>query len=388
MLNKYKVAVVGGAGHIGLPLSCYISSKGNEVLIVDIDEKVLSKIKNNEVPFFEDGLKSYIDKANKNNIQTSTDLKKIKDFNFIIVTLGTSSEKDEIEKFRGLVSEIIDIVSMESHLILRSTVSIDEINKISENKLLEQKNIKLSYCPERIAEGKSLNELQTLPQIISSKTKQEAEPFVQFFKSLDIKSYVTSFENAAFLKLFSNAYRYAEFTLVNEFFNIAEENNINFEEIIELAKIDYPRLSNMPSYGFVGGPCLIKDTKTFIGQYSNEKSVLASLQESNKEFMNLIIKKCLINFPDKKIIQLGMTFKPNSDDLRSSLAYDLYKRLKAEGFIVYPVDLNLKSEDIELELFNYEEVINKTDNLLITTQHDFINELDLNNKKVITVGYK
>ena len=130
MLNKYKVAVVGGAGHIGLPLSCYISSKGNEVLIVDIDEKVLSKIKNNEVPFFEDGLKSYIDKANKNNIQTSTDLKKIKDFNFIIVTLGTSSEKDEIEKFRGLVSEIIDIVSVESHLILEALSALMRLIKL------------------------------------------------------------------------------------------------------------------------------------------------------------------------------------------------------------------------------------------------------------------
>ena len=64
------------------------------------------------------------------------------------------------------------------------------------------------------------------------------------------------------------------------------------------------------------------------------------IMESNKEFMNLIIKKCLINFPDK--VSTWNDVKTNSDDLRSSLAYDLYKRLKAEGFIVYPVDLNLK----------------------------------------------
>jgi UDP-N-acetyl-D-mannosaminuronic acid dehydrogenase len=388
MLNKFKVAVVGGAGHIGLPLSCFISSKGYEVLIVDINEKTLNKIKNNEPPFFEEDLQKYLENANKNNLQTNTDLKKIKDFNLIIITLGTSSEQSEVDNFRRLVSEVIELASEESNLILRSTVSIEEIDKIKENRLLIKKNIKLFYCPERIAEGKSLKEIKELPQIIASQNQKEVKQVVEFFESLGIKTYLTSFRNAAFLKLFSNAYRYAEFTLVNEFFNIAEKNNIDFKEIIELAKVDYPRLMKMPSYGFVGGPCLIKDTKTFIDQYSNETSVLASLQESNNEFMQLIIKKCLINFPDKKFIQLGMTFKPNSDDLRSSLAYKLYKMLVQEGFKIYPVDLNLKPEDVDFKLFNYEEVIDNTDNILITTNHKFINKLNLSNKKVITVGYK
>ena len=185
-------------------------------------------------------------------------------------------------------------------LILRSTVAINEINNIYKNRLLNDKNIKLAYCPERIAEGKGLIEIKEIPQIIGLNANDNSEPFVSFFSSLGIKSHVTSFESAAFLKLFSNAYRYSEFTLVNEFSNIANKNNIDFSEIIKLASLDYPRLSHIPSVGFVGGPCLIKDTKTFKKEYSNESKVITSLQNTNSEFMDLILNYCVKNFKDKK----------------------------------------------------------------------------------------
>ena len=87
---------------------------------------------------------------------------------------------------------------------------------------------------------------------------------------------------------------------------------------------------------FVGGPCLIKDTKTFKKEYSNESKVITSLQNTNSEFMDLILNYCVKNFKDKKIIQLGLTFKPNSDDIRSSLSLELYRNLNKNGFKVFP----------------------------------------------------
>ena len=388
MSNKNKVAVVGGAGHIGLPFSCFIASMGYEVMIIDNNVDALKKINNNEPPFLEEGLEDYIKNANKNNLTTDTNIKNVNNHKYLIVTLGTSSEQVEIDKFRELISELIEFASPDSFLILRSTVTINEINKINTDKLLNEKNIKLFYCPERIAEGKSLKEIKDLPQIIGSKDPDDASSIVKFFETLNIKTLVTSLENAAFLKLFTNAYRYAEFTLVNEFFNLAEKNNINFEEILKLACIDYPRLSSIPSYGFVGGPCLIKDTKTFIEQYSKDSDVLISLKETNDKFLNLIIEKCLTNFPSKKLIQIGLTFKPNSDDLRSSISLELYKRLKEKGFSIYPVDHHLIDKEIDFELFDYQEVKDETDNILISTYHEFVRDLNLMDKKVLTVGYK
>ena len=388
MSKKLKVAVVGGAGHIGLPLSCFISSKNHDVVIVDNDKSVLEKINNDIMPFFEEGLNDYLKVAKKNNLQLSDNLNAIKGCNLIIVTLGTSSEEKEVEKFNSLIESLIKLADKESILILRSTVAINEINNIYKNRLLNDKNIKLAYCPERIAEGKGLIEIKEIPQIIGLNANDNSEPFVSFFSSLGIKSHVTSFESAAFLKLFSNAYRYSEFTLVNEFSNIANKNNIDFSEIIKLASLDYPRLSHIPSVGFVGGPCLIKDTKTFKKEYSNESKVITSLQNTNSEFMDLILNYCVKNFKDKKIIQLGLTFKPNSDDIRSSLSLELYRNLNKNGFKVFPVDANLSDTALDFELYNYEEIKDATNNVLISTFHDEFKKFDLSNKKVFTVGNK
>lgn len=388
MSKKLKVAVVGGAGHIGLPLSCFISSKNHDVVIVDNDKSVLEKINNDIMPFFEEGLNDYLKVAKKNNLQLSDNLNAIKGCNLIIVTLGTSSEEKEVEKFNSLIESCIKLADKESMLILRSTVAINEINNIYKNRLLNDKNIKLAYCPERIAEGKGLIEIKEIPQIIGLNADDNSEPFVSFFSSLGIKSHVTSFEIAAFLKLFSNAYRYSEFTLVNEFSNIANKNNIDFSEIIKLASLDYPRLSHIPSVGFVGGPCLIKDTKTFKKEYSNESKVITSLQNTNSEFMDLILNYCVKNFKDKKIIQLGLTFKPNSDDIRSSLSLELYRNLNKNGFKVFPVDANLSDTALDFELYNYEEIKDATNNVLISTFHDEFKKFDLSNKKVFTVGNK
>ena len=100
----------------------------------------------------EEGLEDYIKNANKNNLTTDTNIKNVNNHKYLIVTLGTSSEQVEIDKFRELISELIEFASPDSFLILRSTVTINEINKINTDKLLNEKNIKLFYCPERIAE--------------------------------------------------------------------------------------------------------------------------------------------------------------------------------------------------------------------------------------------
>ena len=97
-------------------------------------------------PFLEEGLEDYIKNANKNNLTTDTNIKNVNNHKYLIVTLGTSSEQVEIDKFRELISELIEFASPDSFLILRSTVTINEINKINTDKLLNEKNIKLFYC--------------------------------------------------------------------------------------------------------------------------------------------------------------------------------------------------------------------------------------------------
>ena len=386
IVPKSIVSVVGGAGHIGLPLSCYIASKGHKVTIVDTNEDVLKNLKNNILPFSEVNLKEFWKLAKNNNIELSSKTQSIENSDFIVITLGSSSEIEDVKNFESLINDVLENARPESKIILRSTINIETIETIETNELFIEKDLKLAYCPERIAEGMSLEELPTMPQIIGVKNDEDFQIFHNFFDSINISSKKTTFKNAVFLKLFTNTYRYAEFSLVNEFYNIAKEQLIDFNDIVSLAKDNYPRLKNLPSKGFVGGPCLIKDTKTFIKEYDENNQLLTSIQNVNDKFFENIFNECLEMFENKTLIQLGISFKPNSDDLRSSLSLRFYYYLIENGFKVYPVDKFVKSEDIKF--YEFEEVEGLTNNILIATYHDYFKKLNLSNKKVVTVGNK
>ena len=386
IVPKSIVSVVGGAGHIGLPLSCYIASKGHKVTIVDTNEDVLKNLKNNILPFSEVNLEEFWKLAKNNNIELSSKTQSIENSDFIVITLGSSSEIEDVKNFESLINDVLENARPESKIILRSTINIETIETIETNELFIEKDLKLAYCPERIAEGMSLEELPTMPQIIGVKNDEDFQIFHNFFDSINISSKKTTFKNAVFLKLFTNTYRYAEFSLVNEFYNIAKEQLIDFNDIVSLAKDNYPRLKNLPSKGFVGGPCLIKDTKTFIKEYDENNQLLTSIQNVNDKFFENIFNECLEMFENKTLIQLGISFKPNSDDLRSSLSLRFYYYLIENGFKVYPVDKYVKNEDIKF--YEFEEVEGLTSNILIATYHDYFKKLNLSNKKVVTVGNK
>lgn len=388
MKNKFKVSVVGGAGHIGLPLSLFISSFGHDVTIIDTNQKVLEGLKGGNLPFYEDGLDKYLKKAQKNNIKLSNNNQDLSKSDFVIITLGSSSEAKDIDLFKKVMDDVIKNIKQESNIILRSTIDIDSIEEIRSNPEFIEKNINLAYCPERIAEGMSLIELPQIPQIIGISDENDFLIFQNFFNTLNIESIKTTYQNAVFIKLFTNTYRYSEFSIVNEFFNIAQKNSIDFDEIIKIAKKEYPRLKNMPSKGFVGGPCLIKDSKTFYENYAKDNILLSAIQNINTDFFKSILDTCNKLFEEKIVIQLGITFKPNSDDLRSSLSYEFNNYLRENGFKVYVVDKYVNQEDTDIEIFKYEDVKDKTKNLLISTYHDYFKNLDLNNKKVVVVGYK
>ena len=388
MKNKFKVSVVGGAGHIGLPLSLFISSFGHDVTIIDTNQKVLEGLKGGNLPFYEDGLDKYLKKAQKNNIKLSNNNQDLSKSDFVIITLGSSSEAKDIDLFKKVMDDVIKNIKKESNIILRSTIDIGSIEEIRSNPEFIEKNINLAYCPERIAEGMSLIELPQIPQIIGISDDNNFLIFQNFFNTLNIESIKTTYQNAVFIKLFTNTYRYSEFSIVNEFFNIAQKNSIDFDEIIKIAKKDYPRLKNMPSKGFVGGPCLIKDSKTFYENYAKDNILLSAIQNINTDFFKSILDTCNKIFEEKIVIQLGITFKPNSDDLRSSLSYEFNNYLRENGFKVYVVDKYVNQEDTDIEIFKYEDVKDKTKNLLISTYHDYFKNLDLNNKKVVVVGYK
>ena len=148
-------------------------------------------------------------------IKLSNNNKDISESDFIVITLGTSSETNDISLFRDVLKEVLKNIKVNSNIILRSTVEMNSIKEVMENALFVEKEINLAYCPERIAEGMSLDELPQIPQIIGTDDDETYLIFENFFKSLNIRSIKTTFENAVFIKLFTNTYRFTEFSIVN-----------------------------------------------------------------------------------------------------------------------------------------------------------------------------
>ncbi|MDC3046630.1 nucleotide sugar dehydrogenase, partial [Acidimicrobiaceae bacterium] len=325
---KFKVAVVGGAGHIGLPLSCFIQNKGIQTIIIDKNEEALSLINQSIPPFTEKDFQSNLTNANKAGLEVSSDISDIKSCNLVIVTLGTSSKKEDKELFEGVISDVLREIKNESVLLLRSTVEKGMVENVVKESNEQSKNILIAYCPERLAEGFAFEEIELLPQIVGCKNEIEYKKVKSFFDLLKIETIYVNYSEAEFIKLFLNTYRYSQFSLVNYFSNIAKNNSIDFKKILDLAKQDYPRLNGIPDPGFVGGPCLIKDSKTFINSYGDQDGIIEKLHITNEEFINLIVLEIGEKFEGKKIIQLGLTFKPNSDDLRDSQSLVLNNILK------------------------------------------------------------
>jgi UDP-N-acetyl-D-mannosaminuronic acid dehydrogenase len=378
---KNTIAVIGGAGHIGLPLSCLISNQGMSTIIIDNNKESIEKIQNKISPFYEEGLNEQLEKAIDGGLQVTKNMNKISECNIVIITLGTSSKTTDIENFNSLVQDVITLSNDETMVILRSTLSAGTMENIIQD-YSRDKNLKFIYAPERIAEGKALKELREMPQIIGCHNHEDYLLVESFFNSLGVKTLKMTFKEAEFLKLFLNTYRYLQFSTLNFFENIAHNNHIDFKNVLELASKDYPRLKGVPDSGFVGGPCLIKDSKTFANSYPEAKEIVQSFLDVNDYYVKNIIQKCKHTFSTKKIIQLGLTFKPNSDDIRDSQALRLYETLLDEGY-------NVKAFDPYVHDSNkWEEIKDFSENIIIATNHKEFEAIKLNNKKVIIIGKK
>ena len=190
----------------------------------------------------------------------------------------------------------------------------------------------ISYCPERVVQGQSISELPKLPQIISGLSENSVIESKKLFKKICKKTIVTSVEEAELIKLFSNAWRYINFSISNEFYKICDNLGINFNLLRKNMIDGYERNKNIPKAGFAAGPCLYKDTAQLNAYLKNSFTLGKTAININQNFPHFIYNKMRKKFNDKlknkKIGILGASFKSDIDDIRDSLSIELYKFLK------------------------------------------------------------
>ena len=371
MQFDYRVGVVGGAGHIGLPLSLMLAQKGLRVAVIDKDSEKLKIIKEGVFPFMEEGGEELLQASKDFDIIYSNTYDVIAECDVIFLTVGTPIDEhlnpDLKTVFRS-IEQIQSYLRDGQCLILRSTLFPGTSEKIYNKLKREGLDISVSFCPERIAQGLGLVELPEIPQIISGTDSRALEISRNIFSLLTKDILELSMTEAEVSKLFCNAWRYLQFAIANQFYIICEEKDLDFEKIRNAMMHHYSRMKNFPRSGFAAGPCLFKDTMQ-LAAYSRQSFSLGHnamlINETLPDFLVGQAKK-KTSLAGKKVGIIGMAFKPNNDDLRESLAYKLKRVLRYEDSIVYCTDPYVKDD----RFVDLEEVLSQCEILFIGCPHD------------------
>jgi len=383
MINRNFVSIIGGAGHVGLPLGLALSSKGHDVLLIDKNQKNMNKINNGIMPFVEDGCEKLLKKMiRKKKIFATDQLDKVKKCKYIIVCIGTpinNKFKPDLKKFFNFFYNIKKYLNKNHVIIIRSSIYPGVSNKIFN--IIKNRCKNLSYCPERIAQGKSLVELPKLSQIISGKNIKARIESGKIFKKVCKKIIYTNIIEAELIKLFSNAYRYINFSIANQFYLICKNQGLDFFKIRNLMKDNYKRNLNIPMAGFTAGPCLLKDTMQLSSFYNHKFPLFRSAMSINESLPQFIINelKGEYNLKKKVVGILGLSFKAENDDIRDSLSIKLLKHLKSKKIKTLQSDEYYKDK----QNINKNILIKRSDIIIIGTPHKAYKKLKIGSNKIL-----
>ncbi|MCK5504913.1 MAG: nucleotide sugar dehydrogenase, partial [Thermodesulfovibrionia bacterium] len=269
--NLYDICIVGGCGHVGLPLGIAFAQSGKKVVIYDIDQNAVDNISKGTMPFMEEGAEEVLKGVLGKNIFVTSRKEVISESYFVVVIIGTPVDEHlnpNFTMFKNFFADILEQVKDEQHIILRSTIFPGTTEKVKEFLEANRKKTRVSFCPERIAEGKAMKELRSLPQIVASFDDVACQEVKDLFLLLTKDIVILEPREAELAKLFTNVWRYIQFSISNQFYQIATQFDLDYYRIFEAVTYKYPRTENLPGAGFAAGPCLFKDTMQ-LAAYSN-----------------------------------------------------------------------------------------------------------------------
>lgn len=389
-MKKFEndVCIIGGCGHVGLPLAIMLADAGQHVCIYDINKESIETVKNGIMPFEEENaepiLKSVLEKQ---MLTFSSDENIISTAENVVMIIGTPVDEHlnpRVDILKKTILSISRYLNDDQLLILRSTVYPGVSKRIRD--WLDEENIHcdIAFCPERILEGKAISELKELPQIVSSFTESGVSRSSNLFRLLTNEIIVVKPLEAELTKLYSNVWRYIQFAISNQFYTIANDYGVDFYNIHHAMTYNYPRCKNFPRPGFAAGPCLFKDTMQLGAFYNNNFNLGHTAMLINEGLPNYICQ-CLKNEYDLSKMTvgiLGMSFKAESDDIRESLSYKVKKLFEFEAEKVLCSDPFVKDD----RFVSAEDLVKKSDIIIIATPHKVYKTLQIpEGKKVADI---
>lgn len=383
MSFENDVVVVGGGGHVGLPLAIALASRGKRTVVYDLSEAAVERIRRAEMPFIEPGADDVLrEVVADGRLTATTDPSAVATAENVVVVIGTPVDEHlnpDPNAIPRALTACAPFFRNGQLLALRSTI-YPGVTALVRDMIAEMGlDIDIAFCPERIAEHKAMTELFELPQIVSGYTPRAIARAGELFGALTESIVELSPEEAELAKLFTNTWRYIKFAAVNQFYMMANSKGIDFERVRAGLTKDYPRAQDMPGPGFAAGPCLFKDTMQ-LAAFSDNTFQLGHSAMLVNEGLPLYVASQLERAYDLSTMTvgiLGMAFKAGSDDIRSSLSYKLQRVLRFKANEVLATDPYVPA-NVDDSLLPLDEVVERSDLLIVATPHTEYRDLATN----------
>jgi UDP-N-acetyl-D-mannosaminuronic acid dehydrogenase len=368
----HDVCVIGGGGHVGLPLALVFADAGLKTVIYDVNQATVAKIRAGVMPFAEHGGQELLDRALARKTLTVDDSPQhLADCRFLVLIIGTPVDEHLNPSFTGIhraLEGCAQYLRDGQTLVLRSTV-FPGITRHVERFLADRGlNIPVAFCPERVAQGYSIKEFRELPQIIGATDRATFDAVKELFGRFTPEFIEMTPMEAELCKLMTNAWRYIQFATVNQFHMIATKHGLDFDRILHGCRHKYPRMQGVPGPGFAAGPCLVKDTMQLAAFSQNTFALGHAAMLINEGMPAHLVElaKREVDLQNKVTGILGMAFKPNSDDPRDALSYKLRKLLTLESKQVLCTDPHVTTD---VSLVPLERVLKEADVLFMGVPH-------------------
>jgi UDP-N-acetyl-D-mannosaminuronic acid dehydrogenase len=381
------IVIIGGCGHVGLPLGLAFAKAGKRVVALDRDKKKVDETNAGRMPFHDKGADDLLTEVlAKGSFRCSTDPNVISDAQVVITVIGTPLDEHlnpRLDVFRTLVGEYGAQLRAGQLLVLRSTIYPGTTSLVARSLADHGLDLDVVFCPERVAEGVALEEIHSLPQLVAGVNPSAQKRAEELFRLLTKRVIPMTPLAAELAKLYTNSWRYIQFAVANQFYMMANDYGVDFYDIHRAMTEDYPRTKGFPKAGFAAGPCLFKDTMQLSCFNQNAFFLGHAAMLVNEGLPNYIVRRASARWDLRSmtVAILGMTFKADSDDPRDSLSFKLRKGLEVEAREVICSDPFLK----EPWIVPLDEAVQRASVLFIGAPHTAYRDFDFGSKPVVDI---
>jgi UDP-N-acetyl-D-mannosaminuronic acid dehydrogenase len=381
------LVIVGGCGHVGLPLALSFADVGCRVGIYDIDAEKMRRVRAGEMPFMERGAEEMLRRVlDTGNLRMSDRAEILGRTDIVLLVIGTPIDEfmnPSTRVFERTVDELGPYLRDGALVVLRSTVFPGTTEYVEERLRTMGKRAEVAFCPERITEGFALEEMRSLPQLVGANSDDAFDRASALFQRFGVEIIRTTPTESEMAKLFNNTWRYLKFAVANQFFQMANSAGLDYDRVLHAVRHNYPRAADLPGPGFAAGPCLLKDTMQLAAFSPDHFPMGHAAMLINEGLPGYLIDTVerRRSLRGRTVGILGMAFKGDSDDPRTSLSYKLRKLAAFRGARVLTSDPYVRDP----ELLPLADVVDLADVLFIGAPHKVYADLDVRDREVIDI---